>query len=199
MAFWSKTKSPPTYNEITMPIEYGFSVNGTDYWRFSEAFNIPPVRGLKAVTFFEEARMRCDEDYLKKHTEATDKLLTAPVIDIFKIKTLNDQLRDRVSWKMPTLEMMYKVASVTFFDKSEHPANYDFAYNQKKIEFWKKHGAKGIDFFLQLPLLTLMPFLGEQPENLRSYSAMVEELNEIHLESLSSILETALKPNNLSK
>lgn len=197
MAFWHR--KIPKYDGITMPIEYAFSVNGVDYWRFSDSFNIPPVRGLKAVTFFEEARMRCSAEYLQKHTETINELLTQPKIDIFKIKTLNDQLRERISWKMPELELLYKVASVVFFDKTENPANYDFTYNQKKIDSWKKHGKEGIDFFLSMPLQILMPFLSEQPENLQIYSQVVEELNKMDLENLFTISETIAKQNNSNK
>lgn len=191
--FLKRRNKAPQYPNVTAPIEYAFTVNGTDYYRFCDTFSMPPVRALKSVTFFEEARMRCDAEYLKQHTEAVQALLTAQVIDVFKIKTLNDQMADRISWKMPTLNMLYRVASVMYFDKTEHPANYDFEYNQKKIDMWKKHGKPGVDFFLQMPLVDLMPFLTEPEGNLRMYSAIVEELDQIHLENLSSMLETVSK------
>jgi len=193
LELFKRPKKAPQYPNITSPTEYAFSVKGVDYWRFTDAFNMPPVRALKAVTFFEEARMRMDAEYMELETKAVDHILSQQVIDIFKIKTINEQKKDRLAWKMPTLQMLYRVASVMYFDKSEHPANYDFAYNEQKIERWKKYGKPGIDFFLQMPLVDLMPFLTEPAENLRLYSAVVEELNQVHLENLSTILATVSK------
>ena len=95
--------------------------------------------------------------------------------------------------KPPREEYRRMPLVVMYFDKSEHPANYDFAYNEQKIERWKKYGKPDIDFFLQMPLVDLMPFLTERAENLRIYSAVVEELNQVHLENLSTILETVSK------
>lgn len=191
--FLKRRKKAPQYPNVTAPIEYAFTVNGTDYYRFCDTFSMPPVRALKSVTFFEEARARVDDEYLDMHTKAMDHLFAQQVIDVFKMKTLNEQIKDRRAWKMPPLRMLYRVASVMYFDKTEHPANYDFEYNQKKIDNWKKHGNPGIDFFLQMPLVDLMPFLTEPEGNLRMYSAIVEELDQIHLANLSSILETVSK------
>lgn len=180
----------PTFQDINLPIEYGFTAAGIDYFRFVDPFNLPPVRGLKAVTFYEEARMRCSIEYLQRHTEAMDKILTDPAkIDIFKVKQLNDQLKERIMWKMPEVELMYKLASVVYFDKTEHPANYDFAYNERKIAGWKQEGS-AFDFFTQEPLRILMPFMGEQTGNLQKYSEMLQEVNEIHSANISSVLST---------
>jgi hypothetical protein len=182
----------PTFQDINLPIEYGFTAAGKDYYRFVDPFNLPPVRGLKAVTFYEEARMRCSIEYLQRHTEAMEAILTDPAkIDIFKIKQLNDQLKERIMWKMPEVELMYKLASVVYFDKSEHPANYDFVYNEKKIAGWKQEGS-AFDFFMQEPLRILMPFMSEPEESLQKYSLMLQEVNAIHLGNISSLLSTPL-------
>jgi hypothetical protein len=75
-----------------------------------------------------------------------------------------------------------KLASIVFFDKKEDIADYDFQYNKKKIEHWKKHD--GSSFFLHQPLQKLMPFLNDVSGNLNLYSQVVEKLNNLHLDNL---------------
>ena len=59
-------------------------------------------------------------------------------IDVFKIKSLNDILKGRLKWHVDT-DILYKLASIVFFEKGEDPRTYDFKYNAEKIEFWKQH------------------------------------------------------------
>lgn len=177
------TKFP---KDINYPIEECFTIEGITYYRFKDYFNIPYERGLKVVTFYEEARMKITYEYLKEHTEAVEKVLKSNKIDVYKIKSLNDILKERLTWATDT-EILYKLASIVYFDKSENPKTYDFKYNAEKIEFWKKHKSV-TDFFLQNPILELMPFLKELEMNLETYSEITKALTQHHSDMVSSIL-----------
>jgi hypothetical protein len=72
-------------------------------------------------------------------------------------------------------DLVYKLASVVFFDKSESPTHYEHGYNQKKIEHWKKN-ASMYDFFLQMPLQELVPFLKQSGEDTQVYLAKITEM-----------------------
>ena len=113
---------------------------------------------------------------------AIDDILHQQKIDIFKIQQLNELLKQRL--QMPTdVDLLYKLASICFFDKSENPAVYEPAYAEKKIAKWRKD--KGVrDFFMQTPLLELMPFLKSVNTDLDTFSELQKEIKIIHSECL---------------
>ncbi len=171
-------------------IEYGFSVGGIDYFKFSDFNNMPPMRSMKTLVYYSEMEMKCDIEFLKWHVEAVDNILLQDKINIFDLKKLNDQIKQRLLIAVD-FEHLYKIASVIYFDKDENYEDYDFGYNARKINNWKKHD--GIAFFLREPLLTLFPFLKDTEQNLKTYGTVVQKLNVNHLENILSLLPTRLK------
>lgn len=169
----------PASNHI---ITHAFSVAGTDYYQFNDVFNLPFERGLMALAIYEETRMSCSKEYLQKHVEVVREILhpNGRSIDIYKLNQLNEQLSERLSFSFDT-NLLYKLASVVFFDKNENPSLYEPEYCNKKIEFWKKN--KGItDFFLQKPIVELIPFLKNVEFDLEAYSIAIDQINKIHSE-----------------
>ncbi len=163
-------------------IEHAFTVAGCDYYHFNDVFSLPYERGLMAIAIYEETRMKCSREYLLQHVEKVSEILHEKSIDIFKINQLNEQMKQRLSMSFD-VDLLYKLASVVFFDAKENPCIYDADYNLKKIEFWKQH--KGVtDFFLQKPVTELIPFLQNSDFDLESYSKLNQELNKIHSERL---------------
>ena len=163
-------------------IEYAFTCGGTKYYRFADITNLPYERGLMALVAYNEVEMRCSREFLVKYQGAVDKLLHEQRIDIFKIQQLNEILKQRL--QLPTdVDLLYKLASICFFDKSENPAVYEPAYAEKNIAKWRKD--KGVrDFFMQTPLLELMPFLGSVDTDLDTFSALQAEIDAIHSQAL---------------
>ncbi len=171
-------------------IEYAFTCGGTKYYRFADITNLPYERGLQAMYIYNQVEMRCSRDFLLRYTKAIDMILHDKEIDIFAINKANEILKQRLY--MPCdVELLYKLASVAFFDKTENPAVYEETYAEKKIAKWRKD--KGVaDFFSQKPLKELMPFLQNVGVDLSIYSKLNEELNRTHSElvrMLSSIKE----------
>jgi len=166
-------------------IEWVFNVGGTDYYQFADVFNMSFERGLTAIAIYNELDMRCSRNYLLKHVEAVNSILKQPEIDIFKINALNEQMRQRLQL-VTDVELLYRLASVVFFDKKENPNLYEQEYCEKKIAHWKAH--KGVaDFFLQQPIAELIPFLQNVGIDLDGYTKLNEELNKLHLEKLHSL------------
>jgi hypothetical protein len=163
-------------------IEYAFTCGGTKYYRFADITNIPYERGLMALVAYNEVGMRCDRDFLIRYQGAIDDILHQQKIDIFKIQQLNELLKQRL--QMPTdVDLLYKLASICFFDKSENPAVYEAEYAEKKIAKWRKD--KGVrDFFMQTPLLELLQFSGSVDTDLDTFSEMQKEVKMIHSECL---------------
>jgi len=164
-------------------IEFAFEIAGVKYFRFNDVYTLPYERGLMAIAVYEETRMRCSREYLTEHCNAVSEILRDPKkVDIFRINELNEQMRERLNLAMD-VDLLYKLASIVFFDKNENPVLYDAEYNAKKIVFWKKH--RGVaDFFFQKPIIELIPFIQNYDFDLDAYSELNAQLNEIHSERL---------------
>lgn len=181
-----KRKPKNVFPDFPHHVEEAFICDGIQYYQFSSDFKIPCQRALKTITFSNEMAMRVDREFLQKHTEAIEKLLTGNVVNngtIFNIKTLNDQLRDRLNWIVDT-DLVYKLASIVYFDATEDPSDYDFEYNIKKIEAWKQNVTIH-DFFYSAPLLALVPHLKDLEVNLQEYSIVTAQIKRQQLENIS--------------
>lgn len=166
-----KRKPKDKFPQLSRNIKEAFVSDGVTYYEFDDAFNIPCERAMKRITFYAEATMRVDYEYLQAHVEACDKIFNSQKIDIYKLKLYNDYLRDRMKWIVDT-DLVYKLASIVYFDESEDPREYDHAYNAKKIERWKR-SMKVHDFFYSAPILRLIPYLKDVDVNLEEYSKVV--------------------------
>jgi hypothetical protein len=166
-------------------IEEAFKIDGETYYRFADLNNLPYKRGLMAYAVYNELDMRCTREYLEQHTKAIENILSKGEINVFDIKKLNDQMKQRLALDAET-DLMYKLASVAYFDKNESPEGYDVEYNKKKIEKWKKHSSVEA-FFLSKPLMELLPFLSNVGFDLNTYSELNKQLNEIHSDILHSL------------
>jgi len=163
-------------------IEYAFTCGGTKYYRYADITNLPYERGFMALEVYNELEMRCEKKFLVYYADTMDKILHTNPIDVFKIEKLNSLLKQRL--QLPThVDLMYKLASVVFFDKTENPAVYEPAYAEKKIAKWRKD-KKVTDFFSQKPLRELLPSSESADIDLDIYSQMQSELDKIHSECL---------------
>lgn len=175
-------------------IKPSFELGGLTYYEFDTLANLPWKRGLKFLSIYNELDMKCDKHYLTKHVEAMKNILSGKGIgfnELVKINALNEQLSERL--KMVYQEdLIYKVASVVFFDANENPDDWEWKYALEKIERWKKKA--GIhDFFLQMPMQKLMPFLSVSGLNLEEYSAIAKEIDKKHLANIYMNLSEAQK------
>jgi len=178
-----KRKPKNVFPDFPHHVEEAFICDGIQYYQFSSDFKIPCQRALKTITFSNEMAMRVDREFLKKHTEAVEGILQSQKIDIYKLKLYNDQLRDRLNWIVDT-DLVYKLASIVYFDSTEDPSDYDFEYNQKKIEAWKKNVSIH-DFFYSAPLLALVPHLKDLEVNLLEYSQVTAQIKKQQLVNIS--------------
>ncbi len=193
--FWRKPKFLLNNDHI---IKEAFTCGGVMYYQFDDVYNVPYQRGLTALNFYEELRMRTTRDFLILHTKAVESILNDPKkIKIGELAMLNKQLQERLEWIFEP-ELLYKLASVVFFDKTESPTSYDYRYGQKKIKEWKKHSSVN-DFFLQLPILKLVPFLQDCEINFPAYLKVVHEMSAAHLDNIIGNLSEETKTKDSVK
>ena len=156
------------------PMDFAFECGGKKYYQFVDKNNMPSLRGLEAMTFYQEMQNGVTNSYLKHHMERMNEVLSNPKsINIAEVIKLNYWLGERLKFAI-SKDVIYNVASVAFIEEGENPTTYDHAFNKRKIENWKKHGADG--FFLQQPLRTLIPFLREYGELSPMYLATVDKV-----------------------
>lgn len=189
MRWWRKLFGKTKFPGIDYQVKYAFTVGGIDYYEMDDLMNQPCERAVTCLTFYSEFNQRVDRDYLIKFIEAMKKsleMVPGQPVKIPDAVNLLRNLEDRLEFIIDT-DLAYKLASVVFFDKSENPAVYDFKYNQKKIEFWKKE-ATAKQFFFMLPLQRLIPFLKNYEENLDTYMKVTDIVKSQHLKNISQIL-----------
>jgi hypothetical protein len=164
-----------------------FELKGTKYYQVDDIFSMPSGRGMAALTIFAEYDMRCTKDYLLTHLNAVDKILNPENrrIDLVALSIIHNNLRERLEL-MPFPDYIYKLAAVCFFDDTESPYNFDWEYNQKKIEKWKAAGG-ALDFFCTVPLKELMPFSIPLGSSVEGYFQSHERINQLHQQCLQEV------------
>lgn len=192
--FWRKPKFMLQNEHI---IKEAFACGGEIYYAYDDIFNVPYERAMVALNFYEELRMRTTKDFLLLHVKAVEDILSHPKkIDLGQIAILNRQLKERLEWIVEP-DLVYKLASVVFFDKNESPTNYDYKYGQQKIKKWKK--SEDINaFFLRMPIQKLVPFLQDCEVDFLLYSKVLEKMSTAHLANIStSLSEETMKAGSV--
>lgn len=190
-----KGKPFPLTKHIIKP---AFDVAGVKYYEFDTTANLPYKRGLKFISIYNEMDMKVDKFYLEQHAAAMDKLMSGKIglEELSKAKQLNNQLKERLQFVVQE-DLIYKLASVVFFDDTENPDDWEWKYAAKKIEFWKRHES-ALTFFLHAPIQRLIPFLNVVAENLETFSQAEKAIDEAQLESILQILLPGKKMPSLS-
>jgi len=165
-----------------------FKHNGKKYYQFQDNFKMPTGRAIASMAIFAELKMRCNEEYLRMHIAATEKILNAGSgkIKLTDLAQINNNLKERLNLA-PFPDHIYKLASVIFFDETESPYGYDFEYNKKKIAEWKKDGDL-LYFFLSVPFKDLIPIGALSKERAQSYLDATIMIDQIHQTKLRDIL-----------
>lgn len=179
--------------------KYAFTVGGIDYKEFDTLANLPYKRALKFFSVYDELSMKTDAFYLDAHVKAIEKILTTGKVglkELSNVLTLNNQLKERLTW-VHSEDLVYKLASVVFFDNSENPDDWEWSYAAKKIEHWKKHES-ALAFFLHEPIQRLLPYLNDSATTSLSYTEIQKELDKAQLEKVLEVLSDKRKIDSLS-
>ena len=182
---WREAREKNRKQEEKYRIDHAFTSGGVKYYRFADITNLPVERGLTALQVYNEVEMRCSAKFLRFYVSKMKELLHAKEIDIYKINALNEILEERLNLTID-VELLYKLASVCFFDKTENPCVYEPAYAEKKIARWRKD-QKVAAFFSQKPMKELMPFLTNVGLDLDAYMPINQEINQTQEQLIRTI------------
>jgi hypothetical protein len=194
-------KSKPRWqtSNFKYQVEKAFTLGGIDYFSCTDFINIPSERAFEAMSFYNELDMKVDKTFLQGHTSAIESIINSGTIQISKIAQLNQDLKNRLDLVYDP-DLLYKLASVVFFDEKEDPTRYDKEYNRLKILKWKKAGLDA--FFLNIPLNKLLPSLDFSKLDSATFTEMTTVLNSLkkeHIEKILSLIKSNKKDEEIAK
>ena len=177
-------------------VVYAFTLNGVKYYELQDIFEIPCQRAFCIRDYIEELQMRCTREYLQAHVTAVQNILSAPKsINIPELAKLNQQLQERLDLIIDA-EIVYKLASVFYFDESENPYNYSFKYGLKKIAQFKK--SENLDFFSLGPIKKLADLSLILGEDLQTYLMVAQKMTKKQLENIFTHLSQTDKKKDFA-
>lgn len=178
--FWTKLfrKHYDFKNIEGVRLKEAFTIGTIKYFEPEDLMNLPYQRGLACIDAFNQLRLGVfpeDIEYICNEVDKMYEKNRLDVSDLIRVKHYLNRIRERSKDTFRHPDLMYKLASVCFIDESENPLIYDAVYAQKKIEYWKKHKSVA-DFFLQIPIKRLIPFLVACEDNSQVYLKLMEQL-----------------------
>lgn len=185
--------------EIPLGCEFTFEVGGKKYYKYVNELNIPVERALSAMDIYAELENKISNDYLRTLFGTITELCNAgKLVQIANLVNFaNERLND-----ITHLDLMYKLASVIYIEVGEDYKTYDMAFNEKKINFWKKNHKDVNTFFLPMPIGQWLPYLQSLETTLKDYSQMQSEewerIYDYHTQLLSEVNAKSESLNTLN-
>lgn len=137
-------------------VDVAFYSGGKPFYKLSDLFNTFTERGLDAYQTYEEIGMRIEVTALKEFVAKFKELCNSNPIQILEVARVLNFLEERINFVIPPRNLIYKLASIAYFDESESPYTYDTIYANKKMEQIRKNNDVD-DFFLYQQLGDLIP------------------------------------------
>lgn len=143
-----------------------FASEGETYWMFANEQKVPVERAMAALDIYAEVEQKLDKEYLETlFASVIESCRKGDLVEVASMIKFAEQRMKHIT----NIDLMYKLASVLYFDKNENIYSYDYEYNEKKILRWKK--AEDIEsFFLKMPINDLLPSFSGSSLNLATYT-----------------------------
>lgn len=169
-------------------IEPAFFANGRWYYKFITGYNAYYERYMASMDRIAEMDQRVDKKYLDLFLKTMTEYLNKG--DLVNLSILKQHLEDRRKYLL-NVELLYNLASVWYFDKSENPYTYNYDYADKKIALWRQD-KEALAFFLKSPLVKFMPPHNILEDNIQPYlkAAALDEIQQLSFH-LQQLLKTA--------
>lgn len=176
--------------KLDHPIEKVFNIEGVNYYQFKDISKIPCLRAFTKSDVYAELDMRCTREFLVSHCKAVKKLLSnSKQINITQVAILTQQLEERLEM-IYEVDIIYKIASVVFFDKSENPYEYDDLHGREKIAIFKRYARKNDGFFFETLFKRLLNTKNTSDKDLQTYMMVGEKITRVHKDNISTILSS---------
>lgn len=147
-------------------VEKAFKCDGVQYYNFREVEGIAMYRYVILQQYARQFQNRITDDELQQSISECEKHINSNPINLTKVVRVLNYIKERSKMTLEP-EIMYRIASVTYFDATERLDNYDEGYNTKKIESWKKKAM--LDFFFAKPMKNIINLKGMSSQDLARY------------------------------
>jgi hypothetical protein len=165
----NKDGKEKVHPKVEKSISPAFKVDGEQYYEFDNLSDCPAGRYFRIQQFMVELNLRIDKDSL---VELLDKALEfMDKNQATKTAAILLDIKNRTEFLIET-NTAYRLASAVFFTLDEDLTTYDFDYNQKKIEKFKKQDIS--TFFLSRPMKKLIPQINISGADLAIYLKATE-------------------------
>jgi len=188
MSKWDKT-------ELAGKVAPAFICGGIQYYCFHRENEMPVLRGFEALDIYSALEKGLSWETVATAIDAWADCLVVKTgrIDLGQVlKIVQGLQKAAVRPENYNLELMYRLASVIFFDEGEDVYTYSPDYAKNKIAFWRLHAPEAHAFFLTLPLDAFLPLqnISKNDFQVSTKNQLTEELN--FLMSLTNNLPTIM-------
>ena len=141
MRFWNweiRKVKPNTVRSLhpdyKSTIEHAFTIGKRQYYRFKDMMDMPRMRYEKCMQFIREAEMRITHQDMNDLIDLTlDALNKGKITDAIIFQNSMQHLTNQFI----ETDTYFRLFSCLFFDLDEDITDYDFNYNEEKIEEFK--------------------------------------------------------------
>ena len=167
------TNTTCLHPEFKTLCEFAFEIDGKEFYHFKNLLDMPNCRFQRANEFIREADMRISSsdlvEMLDLSLDAINKGdITDSVIFQTSIKSLASQYIET--------DTFYRLFTCLFFDLEEDVTDYDFDYNESKIELFKSQPRDA--FFFNKPMSDYLPQVDISKEDLEVFYKQTESLKQ---------------------
>lgn len=160
--------------------EFAFEIDGKEFFTFKNLLDMPAPRYQRIQEFIREAEMRITSKELNEFItiikEALNKgKITDAIIFLNAMENLTNVYIET--------DTFYRLFTCLFFDLDEDVTDYDFDYNESKIELFKAQPATS--FFFSKPMSKYLPAANISEQDLDTFLKQTE-VNKIYMQSLKN-------------
>ena len=179
-------KNVPNFTGSKYPVEFAFSLDGKDYFRFTDLQNMPPMRALMSLAIYNRMVSGCTKEFLKEainEIENQFKERNFSPFHVNRILEITKLIKERNEW-IADGKIAYELAAVTYFTKEENILSISETQIKKKAELFENYPDQS--FFLNVHLRSLIPF-GDSPElDLDTYFEVQKKVKKVHSERMKN-------------
>lgn len=168
---WKLRNNPDFHPKLGIKIKYAFELDGVKYFQLDQLLEMPIERFNFLQQFYHEMNLRITTESLHQFLDAAKECIQK--VQLGDAMRIVEELKDRSSW-FAEEETTLRFASVQYFTLDEDLTGYNMAYNEKKIEGWRKK--KAFTLFLEMWSKEQGNPLGTSSKDLEDYLEKQREL-----------------------
>lgn len=147
------------------PVQFAFECKGTPYFKFESLDSLPILRKEAMEEVLDQINNKIDNLYLDGFEQAMHECLNAG--KLVDAAVLLSHLKERRT-HLTSIELLYQLATVLYFDYSENPNVHDDSHAEVKLNLWR--GEDIDDFFFKAGLYPQGITFNSTIENLATYT-----------------------------